>query len=122
MQSLEDRFLGLIEPKLAAAFSQKNGERVQQLSGMLMSIHCHGTVEKLYNTARMAPLQVVQQQPCMSAYSGLHISQCALYCYLGFEVPSSPYFRYFQLVLDPKWIRVPACLAACVMKLVEADM
>lgn len=58
MQGLEERFLGLIEPKLAAALSQKNGERVQQLSSMLMGIQCYGTVEKLYNTARMAPLQV----------------------------------------------------------------
>jgi hypothetical protein len=58
LQGLEERFLGLIEPKLAAALSQKNGERVQQLSGMLLGIQCYGTVEKLYNTARMAPLQV----------------------------------------------------------------
>lgn len=57
LQGLEERFLGLIEPKLAAALSQKNGERVQQLSGMLLGIQCYGTVEKLYNTARMAPLQ-----------------------------------------------------------------
>ena len=58
MQNLEARFLGLIEPKLAAALSQKNGERVQQLCGMLMGIQSYGTVEKLYNTARLAPLQV----------------------------------------------------------------
>lgn len=58
VQSLEERFLGLIEPKLAAALSQKNGERVQQLSAMLLGIDCYGTVEKLYITARMAPLQV----------------------------------------------------------------
>ena len=57
-QTLEERFLGLIEPKLAAALSQKNGERVQQLSAMLLGIQCYGTVEKLYITARMAPLQV----------------------------------------------------------------
>ena len=58
MQGLEERFLGVIEPKLAAALSQKNGERVQQLSAMLLGIQCYGTVEKLYITARMAPLQV----------------------------------------------------------------
>lgn len=58
VQSMEERFLGLIEPKLAAALSQKNGERVQQLSAMLLGIQCYGTVEKLYITARMAPLQV----------------------------------------------------------------
>ena len=58
LQGLEERFLGLIEPKLAAAMSQKNGERVQQLSAMLMGIQCYDTVEKLYITARMAPLQV----------------------------------------------------------------
>lgn len=57
LQGLEERFLGLIEPKLAAAMSQKNGERVQQLSAMLMGIQCYDTVEKLYITARMAPLQ-----------------------------------------------------------------
>ncbi|KAL3131897.1 hypothetical protein ABBQ38_007602 [Trebouxia sp. C0009 RCD-2024] len=57
LQGLEERFLRLIEPKLAAALSQKNGERVQQLSAMLLGIQCYDTVEKLYITARMAPLQ-----------------------------------------------------------------
>ena len=66
MQGLEERFLGLIEPKLAAALSQKNGERVQQLSGMLLGIQCYGTVEKLYNTARMAPLQVCSLHSCVT--------------------------------------------------------
>lgn len=58
LQGLEDRFLGQVEPKLSAAMSQKNGERVQQLSSMLMGIQCYDTVQKLYVTARMAPLQV----------------------------------------------------------------
>ena len=58
LQGLEERFLALIEPKMAAALSQKNGQRVQQLSGMLLGMESTGTVEKLYNTARMAPLQV----------------------------------------------------------------
>ena len=66
LQGLEERFLGLIEPKLAAALSQKNGERVQQLSGMLLGIQCYGTVEKLYNTARMAPLQVSSLYSCVT--------------------------------------------------------
>lgn len=57
LQGLEERFLALIEPKLAAALSQKNGQRVQQLSGMLLGMQSTSTVEKLYNTARMAPLQ-----------------------------------------------------------------
>ena len=65
LQGMEERFLGLIEPKLAAALSQKNGERVQQLSGMLLGIQCYGTVEKLYNTARMAPLQVHSLHSCV---------------------------------------------------------
>ena len=58
LQGLEERFLALIEPKLAAALSQKNGQRVQQLSGMLLGMESTGTIEKLYNTARMVPLQV----------------------------------------------------------------
>lgn len=57
LQGLEERFLGLIEPKLASALSQKNGERVQQLSTMLLGIQCYNSIEKLYITARMAPLQ-----------------------------------------------------------------
>ncbi len=77
LQGLEERFLGLIEPKLAAALSQKNGERVQQLSGMLLGIQCYGTVEKLYNTARMAPLQVTLQAAPLCMKRSSHRFCCA---------------------------------------------
>ena len=74
LQGLEERFLALIEPTLAAALSQKNGQRVQQLSGMLLGMESTGTVEKLYNTARMAPLQVCFTLP-MQRYL-LHWGPC----------------------------------------------
>lgn len=67
LQGLEERFLGLVEPKLAAALSQKNGQRVQQLSGMLLAMQSTDTVERLYSTARMAPLQV-----CKPSLASLH--------------------------------------------------
>ena len=58
LQALEDRFAALIEPKLAAAMTQRNRERVQKLAAMLVDMGRPEAVERLYNTARLAPLQV----------------------------------------------------------------
>ncbi len=58
LQALEDRFAALIEPKLAAAMTQRNRERVQKLAAMLVDMARPEAVERLYNTARLAPLQV----------------------------------------------------------------
>jgi len=57
-QVLEDRFQGLVEGSLAGAFAKRRGEDVRQLVAMMVSIGRSGTVEKLYNAARLAPLQV----------------------------------------------------------------
>lgn len=57
-QVLEDRFQGLLEGSLAAAFLQRRAEAVQQLVPMMLSIGRSATVEKLYSGARLAPLQV----------------------------------------------------------------
>ena len=57
-QVLEDRFQGLVEGSLASAFAKRRGEDVRQLVAMMVSIGRSGTVEKLYNAARLAPLQV----------------------------------------------------------------
>lgn len=76
LQGLEERFLALIEPKLAAALSQKNGQRVQQLSGMLLGMESTGTIEKLYNTARMAPLQVCFTLHCLCRDIHFHWGPC----------------------------------------------
>ena len=58
LQALEDRFAALIEPTLAAAMTQRNRERVQKLAAMLVGMGRPEAVERLYNTARLAPLQV----------------------------------------------------------------
>lgn len=63
-QVLEDRFQGLVEGSLAAAFVARRGEQVQQLVAMMVSIGRSATVEKLYNAARLAPLQVETQPLC----------------------------------------------------------
>ena len=57
---LEDRFQGLVEGSLASAFAKRRGEDVRQLVAMMVSIGRSGTVEKLYNAARLAPLQVLR--------------------------------------------------------------
>ena len=58
LQALEDRFAALIEPTLAAAMTQRSRERVQKLAAMLVGMGRPEAVERLYNTARLAPLQV----------------------------------------------------------------
>lgn len=52
---------GLVEGSLASAFAKRRGEDVRQLVAMMVSIGRSGTVEKLYNAARLAPLQAC---PC----------------------------------------------------------
>ncbi|KAK9829565.1 hypothetical protein WJX72_006519 [[Myrmecia] bisecta] len=59
LQTLEDRFQALVEPALASALSQRRGDQVQQLSGMLLGIQRYGSLEKLYISARLAPLQAL---------------------------------------------------------------
>ena len=70
---LEDRFQGLVEGSLAGAFAKRRGEDVRQLVAMMVSIGRSGTVEKLYNAARLAPLQVLHLST-----SFLSHEQCSL--------------------------------------------
>jgi len=51
-----------VEGSLAGAFAKRRGEDVRQLVAMMVSIGRSGTVEKLYNAARLAPLQVYKMQ------------------------------------------------------------
>eukprot|EP00884_Botryococcus_braunii_P002840 jgi/Botrbrau1/12557/Bobra.0169s0093.1 len=57
LTTLEERFQTMVEPQLAGALSQRKGERVQNLTAMLTAIGRTTTVERLYNTARLPPLQ-----------------------------------------------------------------
>lgn len=71
MQALEDRFQALVEGSLAAAFVARDGDQVQQLTGMLLAISRAGTVEQLYISARLTPLQVC---PAHQLGCALHVT------------------------------------------------
>jgi hypothetical protein len=79
----------LVEGSLASAFAKRRGEDVRQLVAMMVSIGRSGTVEKLYNAARLAPLQV----PCEpSNMNPLHKSWLQLFsgCQLDEITPMLP--------------------------------
>jgi hypothetical protein len=57
-QALEDRFQGLVEGSLAAAFASRRSDAVAQLAGMMEAVGRGPAVQKLYISARSAPLQV----------------------------------------------------------------
>lgn len=57
LQALEDRFQGLVEGSLAAAFASRRSDAVAQLAGMMESVGRGPAVQKLYISARSAPLQ-----------------------------------------------------------------
>lgn len=57
LSALEDRFQGMVEGSLAAAFAERRGKDVAQLGAMMRSVGRGAAVQKLFLAARAQPLQ-----------------------------------------------------------------